>query len=140
MPPAGVLVSLLSQVIEATQGLARLTEDDQHITDVELRGNSRVVGGGKGVDSMSARDMNLHYAADGRTLEQAQLVGGGAVALTGQNGSPGRQFLGETLDIVLAPDGSLTKATGRERVRLECHAPSPPSSPDSGSSSSASSK
>src|SRR4030095_7282118 len=107
------------QVIDATQGLARLTPDDPRVTDIELRGNSRVVGGGAGVDSMSARDMNLHYAADGRTLEQAQLVGGGAVALTGQNGSPGRQFLGETLDILLAPDGSLTKATGRENVRLD---------------------
>jgi LPS export ABC transporter protein LptC/lipopolysaccharide transport protein LptA len=107
------------QVIEAVQGVAHLTPDDQRITDIELRGNSRVVGGGSGVDSMSARDMNLHYAPDGRTLEHAQLVGGGAVALTGQNGSPGRQFLGETLDILLAPDGALTKATGRENVRLD---------------------
>ena len=107
------------QVIEATQGLARLTADDQRITDIELRGDSRVTGGGSGVDAMSARDMNLHYAADGRTLEHAQLIGGGAVALTGQNGSPGRQFIGETLDMLLAPDGSLTKATGRENVRLD---------------------
>ena len=106
------------QVIEATQGVARLTPDDQRITDIELRGNSRVTGG-TGVDAMRARDMNLHYAADGRTLEQAQLVGGGAVALTGQNGSPGRQFVGETLDMLLAPDGSLTRATGRENVRLD---------------------
>jgi len=107
------------QVIEAAQGLARLTADDQRITDIELRGDSRVTGGGSGVDAMSARDMNLHYAADGRTLEHAQLIGGGAVALTGQNGSPGRQFIGETLDMLLAPDGSLTKATGRENVRLD---------------------
>jgi len=106
------------QVIEASQGIAHLTADDQRITDIELRGNSRVVGG-TGVDAMSARDMNLHYAEDGRTLTQAQLLGGGAVAMTGQNGSPGRQFAGETLDILLAPDGSLTKATGRENVRLD---------------------
>src|SRR5262249_51214699 len=106
-------------VLEATQGIARLTADDQHITDIELGGNSRVVGGGCGVDSMSARDMNLHYAPDGETLEHAQLVGEGAVALTGQSGAPGRQFLGETLDITLAPDGVVTKATGREHVRLD---------------------
>lgn len=108
-----------TQVIEATQGTARLTEDEQHITDIELRGNSRVVGGGAGVDAMSARDMNLHYAADGDTLEHAQLLGGGAVAMTGQNGAGGRQFLGETLDIVLAADGSLTKVGGRDNVRLD---------------------
>ena len=114
------------QVIDATQGLAHLTEDEQHITDIELRGNSRVVGGGSGVDSMSARDMNLHYSQDGQALEHAALLGGGAVAMTGQNGSPGRQFIGDTLDIVLAPDGSLTKATGRDSVRLDL-----PGSPDS---------
>ena len=107
------------QVLEAAQGLARLTPDEQHITDIELRGGSRVAGGSSGVDAMSARDMNLHYAADGQTLEHAQLIGGGAVAMTGQNGVPGRQFLGETLDILLASDGSLTKATGRENVRLD---------------------
>src|SRR5512138_2004806 len=38
------------QVIEATQGVARLRPDDQRITDIELRGNSKVVGG-SGVDS-----------------------------------------------------------------------------------------
>jgi lipopolysaccharide export system protein LptA len=106
------------QIIEAAQGVARLTADDQRITDIELRGNSKVVGG-SGVDSMSARDMNLHYAPDGRTLEHAQLLGGGAVAMTGQNGSSGRHFFGETLDVLLAPDGSLTKTTGRENVRLD---------------------
>lgn len=107
------------QVIDARQGLARLTEDEQHLTDIELRGDSRVVGGGSGVDSMSARDMNLHYANDGDSLEHAQLLGGGAVAMTGQNGAAGRQFLGDTLDIRLAPDGSVTKVVGRDNVRLD---------------------
>jgi LPS export ABC transporter protein LptC len=114
------------QVIDAMRGLGRLTENEQHITDIELRGNSRVAGGGSGVDSMSARDMNLHYAQDGESLEHAELLGTGAVALTGQNGAPGRQVLGETLDLVLAPDGSLTKATGHDNVRLDL-----PGSPDS---------
>jgi LPS export ABC transporter protein LptC len=114
------------QVIDAMRGLGRLTENEQHITDIELRGNSRVVGSGSGVDSMSARDMNLHYAKDGESLEHARLVGAGAVALTGQNGAPGRQFIGEMLDLILAPDGSLTKATGHDNVRLDL-----PGSPDS---------
>ena len=114
------------QVIDAMRALGRLTENEQHITDIELRGNSRVAGGGSGVDSMSARDMNLHYAKDGESLEHAQLLGTGGVALTGQNGAPGRQVLGETLDLLLAPDGSLTKATGHDNVRLDL-----PGSPDS---------
>jgi len=114
------------QVIDAKQGIAHLTEDEQHITAIELRGDSRIVGGGSGVDSMSARDMNLNYSADGSALEHAQLTGGGAIAMTGQNGSPGRQVLGDTLDIRMAPDGSLTKVVGRDNVRLDL-----PGSPDS---------
>jgi len=115
------------QVIDATQGVAHLTEDEQHITDIELRGNSRVGGGGAGVDSMSARDIDLHYADDGETLERVGLLGGGAVAMTGQGGSAGRQIIGDTLDIALAPDGSLTKATGNGNVRLDL--PGSPESP-----------
>jgi LPS export ABC transporter protein LptC len=116
-----------AQVIDATQGVAHLTEDEQHITDIELRGNSRVVGGGAGVDSMSARDIDLHYADDGETLERVFLLGGGAVAMTGQGGSAGRQIIGDTLDIALAPDGSLTKSTGNGNVRLDL--PGSPESP-----------
>jgi len=112
------------QVIDAMQGLARLTEDEQHITDIELRGDSRVVGGGSGVDSMSARDMNLHYGADGESLEHAQLMGGAAVAMTGRDGAAGRQFLGDVLDVGLAPDGSVTKVVGRDNVRLDLPASS----------------
>jgi LPS export ABC transporter protein LptC/lipopolysaccharide transport protein LptA len=114
------------QVIDATQGVARLTEDEQHITDIELRGNAHVAGGASSVDSMSARDIDLHYAADGETLEHVALAGKSAVAMTGQNGSAGRQFIGETLDILLAADGSVTKATGRDNVRLDL-----PGAPDS---------
>jgi LPS export ABC transporter protein LptC len=107
------------QTIDAMQGVAHLTMDEQHITDMELRGDSRIVGGGNGVDAMSARDMNLHYAEDGQTLQYAELIGGAAVAMTGHPGSKGRQFAGDTLDISLAADGSLTKAVGRDNVRLD---------------------
>src|SRR2546423_2189717 len=107
------------QTIEAMQGVAQLTGDEQHITDIQLRGDSRVVGGGNGVDAMSARDMNLHYSDDHQTLQHAALLGGAAVAMTGQKGSKGRQFAGETLDITLAADGSLTKAIGKDNVRLD---------------------
>jgi len=107
------------QTIDAMQGVAHLTMDEQHITDMELRGDSRIVGGGNGVDAMSARDMNLHYAEDGQTLQYAELIGGAAVAMTGHPGSKGRQFAGDTLDISLGADGSLTKAIGRDNVRLD---------------------
>ena len=68
---------------------------------------------------MSARDIDLDYTDDGQTLERVLLTGSAALAMTGQNGGSGRQMIGETLDVVLAPDGAVTKATGREKVQLD---------------------
>ena len=68
---------------------------------------------------MSARDIDLDYTDDGETLERVLLTGSAALAMTGQNGASGRQMMGETLDVALAPDGSVTRATGRENVQLD---------------------
>src|SRR3982751_2322977 len=54
---------------------AFLTEDDERMTRMELRGNSRIAGtpGSSGAQDMRARDIDLAYAADGRTLQSARL-------------------------------------------------------------------
>ena len=106
------------QVLEADHGLARLSDDEKRITFIELRGNSRVSGGGA-FDSMSARDIDLDYADDGETLERVVLTGGGAIAMAGKNGVNGRQFIGDALDLGFAPDKSLTNAAGRGKVRVD---------------------
>ena len=106
------------QVLEADRALARLTADEEHVTFIELRGNARVSGGAE-FDSMSARDIDLHYSADGELLERVVLTGGGAIAMLAKNGVEGRQFIGETLDLAFAPDASLTKVTGRGNVRVD---------------------
>jgi lipopolysaccharide export system protein LptA len=107
------------QVFDADHAIARLTSTEEAITFIELRGNARVAGGSGTLDAMSARDIDLDYTDDGQTLERVLLNGGAAIAMTGQNGASGRQMMGETLDLVLAPDGALTRATGREKVRLD---------------------
>ena len=114
------------QVIEADNGVATLTENEEHVTFIELRGNARVVGGAA-FDSMSARDIDLDYTDDGQLLERVVLTGSGAIGLKGQNGAPGRQFLGDSLNLAFAPDASLTSATGRTNVRLDL--PGAPGSP-----------
>ena len=106
------------QVIEADSGIARLTENEEHITFIELRGNSRVVGGAT-FDSLSARDVDLDYTDDGAILERAVLTGQGAIALKGANGETGRQFLGESLDFTFAPDNTVTRVVGRNNVQLD---------------------
>ena len=107
------------QVLEADRALARLSEDEEHITYIELRGNARVAGG-RLFDSMSARDIDLDYTDDGVTLERVTLRGGGGIAMRGgEEGESGRQFAGETLDLTFAPDATLTGVIGRGNVRVD---------------------
>jgi lipopolysaccharide export system protein LptA len=107
------------QVLESDKATARLTENDEQVTYIELRGNGRVAGGSSTFDSMTAGDIDLDYSDDGQMLEVVMLSGNGAIALRGENGAPGRQILGETLKIGVAPDGAVTSVAGRERVQLD---------------------
>ena len=103
------------QVLDADRGRALLSEDDEHITFIELRGDSQVAGG-SAFESMTARDIDLDYTDDGVTLERAQLTGNGVIKMAGGEDGPGRQFAGDLLELAFAPDASLTRAVGaRER-------------------------
>lgn len=106
-----------TQVIDADRVVTRLSDDEQIVKYIELRGGSRVTGGGS-LDSMSARDIDLDYTDDGRALERVVLVGEAGIAIPGTNG-PGRQVTGDSLDVRLAPDGSIIGLTGRTQVRLD---------------------
>lgn len=106
------------EVIDSDSAVARLTESDEIVTYLELRGNSRVTGGTSGFESMSARDIDLDYTDDGETLERVVLGGQAAIAMTGAGGAPGRHMSGERLDLRLASDGSLTGVTGQGSVEL----------------------
>lgn len=106
------------QVIDADKGTTHLSDDDSRVGLIELRGHSQVLGSGHGLDSVTARDIDLRYAADGDTLEHLVLKGEGAVAMSGENGGAGRQIFGDAIDITVAPDGALTNLVGRGGVRL----------------------
>jgi lipopolysaccharide export system protein LptA len=105
------------QVIDADHVTTRLSDDEQIVTYIELRGNARVTGG-TAIDSMSARDIDMDYTDDGHALERVVLNGGAGIAMHAAEGS-GRQILGESLELHLAPDGSVVAATGRDKVRLD---------------------
>jgi lipopolysaccharide export system protein LptA len=108
------------QTIEADHAVAHLDAEDQFITRIELRGNSRVQGSGGSLDAMSARDIDLDYTDDGQTLQHVSLSGGAGVALTGQNGAAGRTITGDVVDLQLAPDATLTRLAAHDprSVRL----------------------
>lgn len=107
------------QVIDANEGVITLFPDRDEPDLIELRGDSRVSGSGMGaLRSMSARDMNLDYGADGRSLERATLAGQSAVQLAGKGGMAGQALRGEFIDVALAPDGSVNNLSSRENVTV----------------------
>ncbi len=109
-------------VTEADEATAFLTDDNERVTRMELRGNSRMTGkpGGSGPQDMRARDIDLAYAADGRTLQSAKLVENAAVQLPGEQGKPGRRIAAKAIDIALAPDGStVTNLVANENVQVD---------------------
>ena len=114
------------QVLDANQGRALLSEDDEHITFIELRGDSQVAGG-SAFESMTASDIDLDYTDDGSILERAQLTGNGVIKMAGGEEGPGRQFAGDVLELAFAPDASLTKAVGRGNVVVDL--PASPGAP-----------
>ena len=110
------------QLIEADATLAYLTPDEKQIERMEMRGRSRVTvekPSAGGLQGLTARDIDVKYGADGRTLEHAALMGDGLVLLAGSAGTAGRRINGNAIDVSLGPDGATPIAlTARESVVL----------------------
>jgi lipopolysaccharide transport protein LptA len=114
------------RTLEADDIVIRLTPDDERITGMELRGNSRIAGGAGGPQNMSARDIDLAYAEDGRTLQRAVLTENAAVQLAAAGG--GKRISGALIDMTLGPDGSTVtglSASGKVVVDLPPEKASP---------------
>ena len=105
------------QVLEADDCYVHLSTGVEFVTAIELRGHASVVGG-SAFDSMTAEDIDLDYTEDGAALERVRLSGDGAIVMNGTGGEAGREFAGDVLDLLFAPDASLTSATGNGRVRV----------------------
>jgi lipopolysaccharide transport protein LptA len=117
-----VKVERPGQTIEADNAVGFLSEDEDHIQAVELRGHSRITTAKPAVgalESLTGRDMNLKYSADGQALEHATITGQAEIRLAGEAGTQGRQITAPVIDIALAPDGSTPVAlTARDGVVL----------------------
>ncbi|HTM02570.1 MAG TPA: LptA/OstA family protein [Vicinamibacterales bacterium] len=104
------------QVMEAAHAVGHLAPNDEFVTFIELRGDSRVSGGDGPLDAMRARDIDLDYTDDGQMLERVALTGTATLALAGSNGAAARQLTGEMLEVRLAADNSVSAVTGRDNV------------------------
>ena len=98
--------------------VARLSEDEQRVSLVELRGHSSVKGEGS-LESMTARDMDLLYAEDGETLQRAVLTADAQVVVAPGPRGGGRRFSGGVLDLALDAAGEVERATGRDSVVVD---------------------
>jgi lipopolysaccharide export system protein LptA len=106
-----------TQVTDTDHTTARLADNNEVVTYLELRGQSRVTGA-SAIRSMSARDIDMDYSDDGRMLERVLLNGGAEITPAPEGGSS-RSMASESLDVRLAPDGSVVGVTGRENARLD---------------------
>jgi lipopolysaccharide export system protein LptA len=98
---------------------AWLNEGGETLKSLEIRGNSRITGTGPNAQNMSARDIDLGYAPDGRTLQSAKLIENGVVELPGAAGAPARRITGKTIDLGMSPDGTtLTLLNANENVEV----------------------
>jgi len=106
----------------ADHAVARLSADDGVVTRLELRGNARVEGGAASIESMRAETINMDYTSDGAALERVSLSGAASVSIAADEQSSGRGLGGESLDLLVASDGTVTELTGRGGVQLELRA------------------
>jgi lipopolysaccharide transport protein LptA len=97
-------------------------DPDQHVQALQLRGNSRISGGAgaTAAQTMAARDIDLTYAPDGRTLQHAELMENAAVQLPGEGSGPGKRIGGKSIQIVMAPDGTTVMSlVANENVQVD---------------------
>jgi lipopolysaccharide transport protein LptA len=108
------------RVMEADDITVRLTADDERVESIQLRVNSRITGASAGMHAMSARDIDLTYGPDGRTLQHAHLVDNAAVQLPGAGGAAGQRVSARTIDLTMSPDGAtLTALAADQNVQLD---------------------
>jgi lipopolysaccharide export system protein LptA len=109
-----------NETLEGDTATFGLTDDEQAIRFLELRGNARVTPGSvpNPPPRMSARDITLGFLPDGRTLEHATLTGDASVGLAGEQGA--RSIAASWIDMFVAADGRTLKGLqARDHVVVE---------------------
>lgn len=108
-----------SQTLSADEIMVFLLPDRDEPDAMELRGRASITGGaGFGtLRGLTATNINVDYADDGRTVEHLTLAGAAAITLAGSApGAPGQRLAAEFIDISLASDGAVTRLVARERL------------------------
>ncbi|HXE81237.1 MAG TPA: LPS export ABC transporter periplasmic protein LptC [Vicinamibacterales bacterium] len=108
------------QVITAERAVARLTEDEERLEALDLRGGARIEkpdAAPGGLQAMRGERMELTYAPDGETLQRAVLTGKASITEAGRGGGA-RRISAEIIDLTLTADGGIEQMSARHRVQL----------------------
>ena len=117
-----------SQDIHADRAVADLTNDEKHITALDLNGSARIAKSNVttgGVKGMAANNVKMNYADNSELIQRAALAGSSSVTLAGDaKGDPDKTLAGDSIDIGLAPDGAtVTSLAAHDKVSLDLPAP-----------------
>lgn len=113
------VVTRPGQTFAADDMMVFLLPDRDEPDMMELRGKARITGGtGFGsLRAMTARDINIDYADDGRTVQHVTLAGQASITLAGATpAAAGQRLAAEYIDLALGPDGAITSLVARERL------------------------
>jgi LPS export ABC transporter protein LptC len=135
--------------IRSDNAVGYLSEDESHLTSLDLRGNAHIVTQATtasaapgtvapkapnaapalatpspappgAVEDMRARDISLAFGTDGERIERAVLTGRASIRLAAEQRNRGPRISGESLVVALNPDGTTaTSLSARDQVQLE---------------------
>jgi LPS export ABC transporter protein LptC/lipopolysaccharide transport protein LptA len=118
----GMKATRAHEVLEADAAVAHLSDDEQRLEAVELREHSRITATAPApgaLQSLSGRNIDLKYGADGQSLEHAGIDEDAVLQLAGDGHQPGRQISARVIDLSLAADGATVIAlNAHENVKL----------------------
>ena len=109
-----------TRTAEADEITALLDEKGEKIQQLQLREHSRITGTGASAQLMTARHIDLLYAADGRTLQTSKQMEGSVIELPGAGGAPARRIAGTTIDTIMSADGAtVANLNAQEKVQVD---------------------
>src|SRR5688500_18161561 len=115
-----------SQVIDAQSALGELSETDEHLSGLELSGESRIetpnARPGE-LKLMSGDVINLTYYENSDLLQSAIVTGGAALRIAADQGAAESVLHADNIEIAIAPEGAtLTPLNARVRVVFDLSA------------------
>lgn len=109
-----------TQVIDGDSALGEFTENQEHLTSLELTGNARIETPNPKpgeLKLMSGDVINLTYYENTDVLQSATVTGGAALRIAAQKGSVESVLHADNIEIGMAPDGAtLTSLNARDHV------------------------